>query len=150
MSVNPGAQEIVIDEDVDNVLHSHALWERLHDPSLGEGTITLIIRDPNIRIIGDINLDWDDWDDREEAPLHGCKSLLRVDLKRCTKLTQLGNYVFRQCSSLTSVALPDELTQLGDYVFNGCSSLTSVLLPDGLTQLGGGAFDECSSLTGIG
>jgi len=40
MSFDPGAQEIVIDENVDNVLHSGALWERLQDPSLGEGTIT--------------------------------------------------------------------------------------------------------------
>ena len=40
MSVDAGAQEIVIDEDVDNVLHSGALRERLQDPSLGEGAIT--------------------------------------------------------------------------------------------------------------
>jgi len=147
MSVDPGAQEIVIDEDVDNVLHSGALRERLKDPSLGEGTITLIIRDPNITIIGDINLDWDDKE--EEAPLYWCKSLLRVDLKGCTKLTQLGNYVFMGCSSLTSVSLPDGLTQLGYDVFMDCSSLTSVALPDGLTQLGGGVFKDCSSLTSV-
>ena len=40
MSFDPGAQEIVIIEDVDNVLHSGALRERLQDPSLGEGAIT--------------------------------------------------------------------------------------------------------------
>ena len=146
MSFDPGAQEIVIDEDVDNVLHSGALRERLQDPSLSEGTITLIIRDPNITIIGDINLSWGD---REGAPLYGCESLLRVDLKGCTKLTQLGNHVFRECSSLTSMALPDGLTQLGDGVFMNCSSLTSVSFPDGLTQLGDYVFWECSSLTSV-
>jgi len=146
MSFDPGAQKIVIDEDVDNVLHSGALRERLQDPSLSEGTITLIIRDPNITIIGDINLSWGD---REGAPLYGCESLLRVDLKGCTKLTQLGNHVFRECSSLTSVTLPDGLTQLGDRVFMYCYSLTSVLLPDGLTQLGDSVFSGCSSLTSV-
>jgi len=146
MSFDPGAQEIVIDEDVDNVLHSGALRERLQDPSLGEGTITLIIRDPNITIIGDMNIDWRD---KEEAPLYGCKSLLRVDLKGCTKLTQLGNRVFNDCSSLTSVSLPDGLTQLGDSVFYECCSLTSVSLPDGLTQLGDYVFWKCSSLTSV-
>ena len=40
MSIDPGANEIVIDEDVDNQLHSRALRERLQDPSLGEGAIT--------------------------------------------------------------------------------------------------------------
>jgi len=34
--------------------------------------------------------------------------------------------VFAECSSLTSVSLPDGLTQLGDGVFYNCSSLTSV------------------------
>jgi len=140
MSFDPGAQEIVIDEDVNNELHSGALRDRLQNESLGEGTITLIIRDPNITIIGDINLDWDD---REEAPLYGCKSLLHVDLKGCAKLTQLGNNVFGWCSSLTSVSLPDGLTQLGDQVFDECYSLTSVTLPDGVTKLGDGVFYEC-------
>ena len=151
MSVDPGAQEIVINEDVDNVLHSGALRERLQDPSLGEGTITLIIRDPNITIIGDWNLDWDsdDDDDDNRGPLHGCKSLLRVDLKGCPKLTQLGNDVLSDCYSLTSVSLPDGLTQLGDFVFNECSSLTSVSLPDGLKKLGDWVFEGCSSLTSM-
>ena len=72
MSVDPGAQEIVINEDVDNVLHSGALRDRLQDPSLGEGTITLIIRDPNITIIGDMNIHWRD---KEKAPLYKCKLL---------------------------------------------------------------------------
>jgi len=146
MSVDPVDQEIVICEDVDNVLRSGALRERLQDPSLSEGTITLIIRDHNSTIIGDMNIGRDD---REGAPLYGCKSLLRVDLKGCTKLTQLGNYVFSDCSSLTSVALPDGVTQLGNYVFWGCSSLTSVALPAGITQLGYYVFAMCFSLTSM-
>ena len=140
MSFDPVAQEIVIDENVDNLLHSGTRRDRLAERILGEGTITLIIRDPDITIIGDTNLGWDD---RFETPFNGCKSLLHVDLKGCAKLTQLGDYLFRECSSLTSVALPDGLTQLGWYVFSDCSSLTSVLLPDGLTQLGEGVFYNC-------
>ena len=68
MSFDLGSQEIVIIEHVYNELHSGALRDRLQNPSLGEGTITLIIRDPNITIIGDMNLDWRD---DEEAPLYG-------------------------------------------------------------------------------
>ena len=81
----------------------------MQDEPLGEGTITLIIRDPTITIIGDMNFDYDD---DEEAPLYGCKSLLHVNFKGCTKFTQLAMFVFRECSSLTSVALLDKLTQL--------------------------------------
>jgi len=152
MSVDPGSQEIVLCGDVDNALHSGALRDLLQNPSLGEGTITLIIRDPNITIIGDLNLDWHDYEEaplHEEATLHGCKSLLRVDLKGCTKLTQLGNFVFMKCSSLKSVALPDGLTQLGDYVFMDCYSLTSVTLPDGVAKLGDSVFMGCTTLTSV-
>ena len=61
------SQEIVIDEDVDNLIRSGALRKRLQDRSLGKRTITLIIRDPNISIIGDMYaVDGD----REEAPLY--------------------------------------------------------------------------------
>ena len=130
-------QEIVIDEDVDNLIRTGALRNRLQDESLGKRTITLIIRDPNISIIGDMNIDWDD---QRKAPLYWCKSLHRVDLKGCTKLTQLGDYLFYECSSLTSVELPDGITQLGNTVFWSCSSLTSVALPDGLTQMGDRVF----------
>jgi len=140
MSVYPGAQEIVICGDVDNVLHSGALRDLLQNESLGEGTITLIIRDPNITIIGDMNLRWDD----EEG---GCSSLTSMVLP--DGLTKLGNFVFYACSSLTSVSLPDGLTQLGSCVFYDCSSLTSVSLPNGLTQLGDEVFCNCSSLTSV-
>jgi len=76
-----------------------------------------------------------------------CSSLTSVALP--DGLTQLGNGVFYDCSSLTNVALPDGLTQLGDEVFRECSSLTSLLLPDGLTQMGDRVFLGCSSLTSV-
>ena len=61
----------------------------------------------------------------------------------------MGNAVFKKCSSLTSVSLPDGLKKLGKQVFYRCSSLTSVSLPDGLTQLGDDGFWGCSSLTSL-
>ena len=87
--------EIVIDTDVDYQL-SGALGRRLREVSLGIGTVILIIRDNNIEYIVDLNLDQDN---QKEPPLFGCKSLLRVNLKGCTKLTQLGRRVFGWCTS---------------------------------------------------
>jgi len=43
--------------------------------------------------------------------------------------------VFYNCSSLTSVALPDGLTQLGDNVFRGCTSLTSAANSAGFSDV---------------
>ena len=67
--------EIVVDTDVKNRLQSGALKRRLL--TLSEGTVILSIRDPDITTIGDMNLAFER---AYEAPLCGCKSLLRVDL----------------------------------------------------------------------
>ena len=77
----------------------------------------LSIRDKDITTIGDMNLAVDERIGFE-APFFACKSLLRVDLKGCTKLTLVGKWVVGQCTSLMSVVLPDSLTQLGEGAFN--------------------------------
>jgi len=137
--------EIVVDTDVKNRLRSGALKRRLL--TLSEGTVILTIRDPDTTTIGDMNLALERVP--IEAPFFECNSLLRVDLKGCTKLTSVGTAAFARCSSLTFVALPDSLTQIGKAAFEHCSSLTSVVLPDSLTQLDDGAFSVCSSLTSV-
>ena len=136
--------EIVVDTDVENRLRSGALKRRLL--TLSKGIVILTIRDPDITTIGDMNLT----EERvREAPFVGCKSILRVDLKGCTKLISVGNFAFWNCSSLTSLVLPDCLTQVGRLAFGKCSSLTSVVLPNSLTQLNDGAFAGSSSLTSV-
>ena len=64
-------------------------------------------------------------------------------------ITSIGNWVFEECSSLTSITIPDSVTSIGDGVFFGCSSLTSITIPDSVTSIGSSAFDGCSSLTSI-
>lgn len=64
-------------------------------------------------------------------------------------VTQIGNYAFYDCSSLTSVVIPKSVTTIGVGVFEACSSLTSVVIPEGVTEIGSGAFSGCSSLTSV-
>ena len=69
-------------------------------------------------------------------------------------VTFIGVGAFYNCSSLTSVTIPNSVTSIG-YIgdgtgaFSGCSSLTSVTIPNSVTYIGTGTFYNCSSLTSI-
>ena len=57
-------------------------------------------------------------------------------------MTSIGEWAFRDCTSLTSINLPSSLTSIGDSAFYGCSSLTSIELPSTLTSVGDSAFED--------
>ena len=66
-----------------------------------------------------------------------------------TSNDKLGNYVFYDCSGLTSLTLPSSVTSIGWYAFYGCSGLTSLTLPSSVTSIGWYAFYGCSGLTSL-
>jgi BspA type Leucine rich repeat region (6 copies) len=45
-----------------------------------------------------------------------------------------------QCTSLTSVSVPDSVTSIGDKAFAWCSALTSLTIPSSTASIGGSAF----------
>ena len=64
-------------------------------------------------------------------------------------VTSIGEYAFRNCSSLTSVEVPDSVTSIGYEAFWYCSGLTSVVIGDSVTTIGSYAFSGCRNLTSV-
>ena len=64
-------------------------------------------------------------------------------------VTKISSEAFRDCSSLTSVTIPNSVTYIDDYAFSGCSGLTSITIPNSVTEIGEEAFSGCSGLISI-
>ena len=76
----------------------------------------------------------------------GCKnSVIPTD----GSVTSIGNMAFDNCTSLTSIIIPDSVTSIGEYAFGSCYGLTSIVIPDSVMSIGWQAFGGCSSLASV-
>ena len=75
---------------------------------------------------------------------YNCSSLTSITIPN--SVTSIGGYAFSGCSGLTSVTIPNSVTSIGERVFNGCTNLTFVAIPNSVTSIGASAFHNCSNL----
>ena len=65
-----------------------------------------------------------------------------VTFSENSQLTSIGGDAFYECSSITSVTIPNSVTSIGSNAFASCSNLTSINIPSGVTNIGGFAFSN--------
>ena len=64
-------------------------------------------------------------------------------------VTNIGNWAFSECNSLTSITIPGNVESIGESAFYSCDNLTDVTLQDGVKSIGNSAFIWCNKLTNI-
>lgn len=75
-------------------------------------------------------------------------TLLFADFGDCTNLKKIGKEVFKNCSEMTSVVLPDRVREIPDESFYGCSKLYRIQA-NGVRTIGDFAFENCTNLREI-
>ena len=77
------------------------------------------------------------------------KKVVIPDKINGTEVISIGDSAFWNCSSLTSITIPEGVTSIGDRAFDLCLNLTSITLPNSLTCIGsyGFATTDLTSIT---
>lgn len=64
-------------------------------------------------------------------------------------VTSLCGGLFRDCTTLTTVIIPNTVNYIGSFAFYNCSSLTEIALPKNIEKIESYTFRDCTSLKTI-
>ena len=58
----------------------------------------------------------------------------------------IADYAFQNCTSLTSITIPDSVTTIGNYIFSWCSAIETLTVGSGLKEIPTHAFQDLTAL----
>ena len=76
-----------------------------------------------------------------------CSTLTSITIP--DSVTAMYRYTFYECTNLQSIELSDNLQLIGEMSFYNCRSLTEVTIPASVKTIEGAAFYDCTSLTTV-
>lgn len=85
----------------------------------------------------------------DESLYTGSSELVVPESIQGQTVTDLSLGCFKDCTTLTTVILPDTIEIIGESAFSGCTSLRGIFIPEGVVYIGAGAFYGCTSLEAI-
>ncbi len=85
--------------------------------------------------------------------LEGCSSLKNVDFSipalGKVRYQKLPDDIFKNCSSLQQLSLPEGMTAVGTGSLSGCTSLQKMEFPEGFKNVPASLFDKCDNLKDV-
>ena len=79
----------------------------------------------------------------------GKMTMTETAIKVRNGTTDIVEHAFRNCISLTSIALPKTIKTIGACAFSNCHALTSIVIPKGVTHIERATFSDCYSLAHV-
>ena len=80
---------------------------------------------------------------------YGCTSLSSFNCTSPSKIKEVSGSAFKECTSLTSINLPQTVETIGGSAFYGCTGLASISLPEKLTVIDQSTFYGCKALSSV-
>ena len=80
---------------------------------------------------------------------YGCTSLSSVNFTSPSKIKEVWGSAFKECTSLTSINLPQTVETIGVNAFYGCTGLASISMPEKLTVIDQSTFYGCKALSSV-
>ncbi len=103
----------------------------------------------DISLSADILKQWGFQDKNSIPDVLNIPSTYRSPFGTMYRIIKIESEVFKDCTSLKLVNIPDTVTEIGDSAFENCRVLEKINIPDSVSKIGIRAFANCKSLVDV-